>query len=186
VRTVAAQGLLLALVPVFVHEGLSGPVLAAVAAAALVKGGLVPWMLRRALAQAHVQREMTPFLGFVPSLIAGGVVTACALLFATRLPLAPGHRGTLIVPASLATLAIGFLILATRRKALVQVVGFLVLENGVFLFGMLLLEAMPFLVEIGVLLDVLAGVFIMGIVVDHIRNEFSSLDTEQLTALKGL
>jgi hydrogenase-4 component E len=45
---------------------------------------------------------------------------------------------------------------------------------------------MPFLVEIGMLLDVLVAVFIMGIVVDHIRNEFSSLDTEQLTALKGL
>jgi hydrogenase-4 component E len=151
-----------------------------------VKAGLVPWMLRRALAEARIQREMTPFLGFVPSLLAGGAVTAAALIFAARLPLAPGHRGTLVVPASLATLAIGFLLLASRRKALVQVVGYLVLENGVFLFGMLLLEAMPFLVEIGVLLDVLAAVFIMGIVVDHIRNEFSSLDTEQLTALKGL
>jgi hydrogenase-4 component E len=65
------------------------------------------------------------------------------------------------------------------------VVGYLVLENGVFIFGMLLLHAMPFMVEVGVLLDVFAGAFIMGIVVDHIRNEFSSVDTEQLSALKG-
>jgi hydrogenase-4 component E len=64
------------------------------------------------------------------------------------------------------------------------VVGYLMLENGVFIFGQLLISAMPFMVEIGVLLDLFVGIFIMGIVINHIREEFSSLDTEHLASLK--
>ena len=112
------------------------------------------------------------------------VGTGLAILSAGNLPLAPEHVGTLIVPASLATLLSGFLVLTTRRKAISQVVGYLILENGIFIFGQLLIEAMPFLVEAGVLLDLFVGIFIMGIVINHIRQEFSSLDTDLLSELK--
>ncbi len=78
----------------------------------------------------------------------------------------------------------GFIVLTTRRKALTQVVGYLTLENGIFIFGLTLVEAMPFLVEAGVLLDVLVGVFVMGIVVDHISREFSTIDGDELTELR--
>ena len=67
----------------------------------------------------------------------------------------------------------GFLMLTTRRKAITQVLGYLVLENGIFMFGLLLLEAMPFLVEVGVLLDLFVGVFVMGIIIHHINREFA-------------
>jgi hydrogenase-4 component E len=59
-----------------------------------------------------------------------------------------------------------------------------VLENGIFLFGMLLVEAMPFLVEIGVLLDLFVGVFVVSIIIHHINREFASLDTRRLASLK--
>ncbi len=65
-----------------------------------------------------------------------------------------------------------------------QVVGYLLLENGIFLFGLLLLEAMPFLVEAGVLLDLFTGVFVMGIIIHHISVSFTSISTEHLTELK--
>ena len=106
------------------------------------------------------------------------------MLFASTLPLAPQQSGSLLVPASLATLMSGFLILTTRRKAITQVVGYLTLENGVFIFGLALVEAMPLIVEVGVLLDVLVGIFVMGIVIDHIQREFSSINTENLTTLR--
>jgi hydrogenase-4 component E len=64
------------------------------------------------------------------------------------------------------------------------VVGYLVLENGIFIMGLTLLEAMPFLVEIGALLDLFVGIFVMGIIINHINREFSSLDTARLSALK--
>ena len=78
----------------------------------------------------------------------------------------------------------GFLLLTTRRKAISQVIGYLVMENGIFLFGLLLSEAMPFMVEAGALLDLLVGIFVMGIVINQISREFSSIDTSRLSALK--
>ena len=78
---------------------------------------------------------------------------------------------------------IGFVVLTTRRKALTQVIGYLMLENGIYLFGLTQTERVPFLLELGVLLDVFVGVFIMGIVVFHINREFDSLDSTRLAEL---
>src|SRR5208282_791409 len=100
------------------------------------------------------------------------------------LPLASEHTNLLLVPASLATVWTGFLMLTTRKKAIMQVLGYLLLENGVFLFGLLLLEAMPFLVEVGVFLDLFTGVFVMGIIIHQINREFASTSTENLSELK--
>ena len=109
-------------------------------------------------------------------------VRLSALLFADHLPLAAADRTGLFVPASLATLFSGFLGLTTRRKAISQVTGYLVLENGIYVFGLLLYQSM--IVEVGVLLDLLVGIFVMGIVLNHIQREFSSLDTERLSRLR--
>jgi hydrogenase-4 component E len=91
---------------------------------------------------------------------------------------------TMLVPASLATVWTGFVILATRVKAISQVLGYLVLENGIFIFGVLLYEAMPFLVETGVLLDLFVCIFVMGIIVHRINREFSTVNTQLLSTLK--
>jgi hydrogenase-4 component E len=74
-------------------------------------------------------------------------------------------------------------VLTSRRKAVTQVVGYVMLENGIYLFGLTQAEKVPFLLELGVLLDVFVGVFIMGIVVFHINREFESLDSARLTEL---
>jgi len=72
----------------------------------------------------------------------------------------------------------------TRFKALTQVLGYLVLDNGIFLFGMLLIDAMPLIVEMGVLLDLVVGIFVTCIIVHHIHRAFSSMDTRSLAMLK--
>ena len=184
IRAAALQGVLLALLPLLVHRGFGWRVAAIAVATMALKGLLIPGLLEKAMRDVHIRKEVEPYVGFVPSLFLCGVGTALAILFSGNLPLAPEHTGTLIVPASLATLLAGFLVLTTRRKAISQVVGYLILENGIFIFGQLLIEAMPFLVEAGVLLDLFVGIFIMGIVINHIRQEFSSLDTELLSELK--
>jgi hydrogenase-4 component E len=74
--------------------------------------------------------------------------------------------------------------MTTRRKAITQVLGFLVIENGIFIFGLLLLEAMPFLVEAGVLLDLFVAILVMGIIIHRISREFASVDTQDLSLLK--
>ena len=90
----------------------------------------------------------------------------------------------LLIPVALASVMIGLVVLITRAKAISQVVGYLILENGVFLFGLTQTSRVPFLIEIGVLLDVFVGAFIMGIVVFHINREFDSISSAQLTELR--
>jgi hydrogenase-4 component E len=180
----AAQGILLGLAYLAMH-GASGPRALALGVAMIgIKGVLIPRILRDALRSQGIRREVEPFVSFTTSLLLGALATGLSVVFARTLPLAAGDASALLVPASLATQLTGFLVLTTRRKALTQVVGYLTLENGIFLFGLTLVEAMPFLVEAGVLLDVLVGVFVMGIVVDHISREFSSIEGDELTELR--
>lgn len=183
IHAVALQGAVLALLPLAVH-GFSGHALLLSIGALTLKGVFIPWLLLRAIREVRIRREMEPLIGFVPTLLLGALATAGAFIFADLLPLVAAHQGGLFIPTSLATLFTGFLLLISRRKAITQVVGYLILENGIFIFGILLAEAMPMMVEAGVLLDLLVAVFVMGIVLDQINREFSTLDTEQLSALK--
>jgi hydrogenase-4 component E len=180
----ALQGALLGLLTVLVHGSPAARPLAVGAIAVAIKGVVIPGMLNRALRDAAIRREIEPYVSFVTSLFLCAVATGAAVLFADRLPLAPEHRGSLLVPASLATVLTGFLILTTRLKAITQVVGYLVLENGIFIMGLTLHDAMPSLVEVGVLLDLLVAIFVIGIVINHINREFASLDVAQLDRLK--
>jgi hydrogenase-4 component E len=180
----ALQGGLLGVLTVFVHHTIAlRPVLVGLVALG-IKGLLIPGMLHRALRDVAIRREIEPYISFVTSLLLGAVATGAAVLFADHLPLVPEHRGSLLVPASLSTVLTGFLILATRRKAITQVVGYLVLENGIFVMGLTLHDAMPSMVEIGVLLDLLVAVFVIGIVINHINREFATLDVARLDTLK--
>lgn len=184
IHTSALQGALLGVLMVFVHGAPAARPIAVGAVAVAIKGLLIPTMLHRALRDAAIRREIEPYVSFVTSLVLGAVATAVAVLFADRLPLAPEHQGSLIVPTSLATVLVGFLLLTTRRKAITQVVGYLVLENGIFIMGLTLHDAMPSLVEVGVLLDLLVAIFVIGIVINHIHREFASLDVARLDTLK--
>lgn len=180
----AAQGVVLGALVVLVHGGLGLKTAIVAGATVLIKGLLIPMLLQRAMRDAEIRREIEPLIGYVASLVLGALATGAALLFARALPLAPGHVGSLLVPTSLATVLTGFIVVCTRRKAISQVVGYLVLENGIFVMGLSLLDAMPFLVELGVLLDLLVGVFVIDIIINHISREFSSLDTARLRALR--
>lgn len=183
IRAVAAQGVILGILPGLIHPfswhlvGITIVILA-------VKGFVIPMLLGRAVRAAEIKREVEPYLGYVPTLLLGAVFTALSFGFAGKLPMLPEHQNYMFVPASITTLMAGFLLLTTRRKAISQVIGYLVLENGIFIFGLLLAEAMPVMVEAGALLDLLVGTFVMGIVINQISREFSSLDTSLLTSLK--
>jgi hydrogenase-4 component E len=183
VRAVALQGVILGVLPALIHP-FSWHLVLIVVSIILAKGALIPILIMRAIRKAEIQREFEPFIGYIPSLVLGALFTSLAFIFAARLPLAPEHEGLLFVPASIATLMCGFLVLMGRRKAISQVIGYLLMENGIFVFGLLLAGAMPLMVEAGALLDLLVGVFVMGIVINHISREFSTLDTSRLSALR--
>jgi hydrogenase-4 component E len=184
VRTVALQGALLGLLPLLLNEHPSLTMMLTVIPTIALKGIAIPAMMNRALRDVKIKREVEPLIGLLPSVILGALGTVFALLFADQLPLAEQHTGALLVPTSIATVLVGFILLTTRFKALTQVMGYLVLENGIFIFGMLLVEAMPFVVEMGVLLDLFVGIFVICIIVNQINQAFASTDTRRLVSLK--
>jgi len=184
INAVALQGLLLGALPMFVQTEISLRGMLLVLGTVTLKGFVIPSFLIHAMREADIQHEVKPVINYMSSLLLGAIGTGLAMVFSYTLPLADPHKNVLLVPASLATVWTGFLLLTTRKKAIMQVLGYLLLENGIYLFGLLLLEAMPFIVEVGVLLDLFTGVFVMGIIIHHINREFASTSTEQLTELR--
>lgn len=183
IKVVASQGVVLGLIPsIIYHFNLHLALISA--GVILVKGGVIPWLLGRATRSVGIIREEEPFLGYIPIMLIGAAATALAFIFAEQLPLAPKHQGLLILPAAIATLLTGTLLLVSRKKAISQVIGYLIMENGIFIFGLLLTDVMPVMIEAGALLDLLVGIFVMGIIINQISQEFSSIDTTRLTSLK--
>ena len=182
IRTMSLQGVVLGVMPLLMEKFNWQVGLIAVATMA-GKGLIIPTLLRRAMRAANIEREVDPFIGFVPSLLLGAGGTIGAVALARALPLLPEHAGTLLVPGALASVLTGFILLIGRAKAIAQVCGYLILENGIYLFGLLLINSTPLLVEAGILLDLTVAVFVIGIIVDRIQRAFDSLDTRKLTAL---
>ncbi|MFA5057290.1 MAG: hydrogenase [Opitutaceae bacterium] len=184
IRTVAVQGVALGVMPLLIEEHLDWMVVLVALATVVVKGFIIPALLRRAMRTANIDREVEPFIGFVPSLLLGAGGTIAGVAGARLLPLLPEHAGTLLVAGALASIFTGFVLLIGRVKAISQVCGYLILENGIYLFGLLLIRSTPLLVESGILLDLTVGVFVIGIIVDRIQRAFDSLDTRKLTVLR--
>jgi hydrogenase-4 component E len=187
VRSSAIQGACLALLPVALwglepHRVIH--ILLMSVGTFVIKVIVIPILLRRAIREANVRREVDPFISLHGSLLLGASLVGASFWFASLLSLPRPAPSGLLLPAAFSTLLLGFLVLVTRRKAVTQVVGYLMLENGVFLFGQMLARDLPFAVELGILLDLLVGVFVMGIAIHNISREFDHIDTERLDVLK--
>ncbi|NNN05109.1 MAG: hydrogenase [Elusimicrobia bacterium] len=185
VGLLAVQGYCLSLLPIFIHrDGFEPRALLLAAGMAVLKGWLVPKVLLHAIREVKIRREVEPLVGYVPSLIVGVAIVGLSVALASRLPIPPGANAGLLVPVSLAVMMMGLFMTVSRLKALTQVIGYLVFENGIYLFGLLISRDMPWLLEMGVLLDVFVAVFVMGIVIHHISRQFDSIHTDRLTQLK--
>ena len=184
IRAMSVQGVALGLLPLLMEHQLDWRLLLVAAVTIAAKGFVIPGLLQKAMRAAHIDREMEPLIGFVPSLLLGALGTIVAVAASHSLPLLPEHADSLLLPGSLAALITGFILIIGRVKAISQVCGYLIMENGIYLFGLMLLESTPLLVESGILLDLVAGVFVIGIIVDRIQRAFDSLDTRKLTVLR--
>lgn len=184
IRAAALQGMILGILPLLLEHEFSWMVGMVAVGTIAIKGFVIPHLLRRALRAANIDREVKPLIGFVPSLLLGAGATIAAVALGGALHLRAGQTGSLLVPGSFATVIAGFLMLMCRTKAISQVCGYLILENGIYLFGLLLINSTPLLVETGILLDLTVAVFVIGIIMDRIQKEFDSLDSNQLTTLR--
>jgi len=187
IRLVAVQGMLLGLLPLLVSEEGVGLRLALLAVATIaLKGVVFPKLLYRSLRSTNAKHEIAPVVGVIASVPLGLILLAGSFWMASRFQLPAGVKvaSDLVLPVALATILCGLFLIITRLQALNQVLGYLVLENGIFVFGVALAHEEPFLVETGVLLDVFVAVFVMGIAIFHISRTFDHIDVRQLSRLK--
>ena len=182
IQLFAAQSLVLSATPLLIHPGVHA--LAMAAATIILKVFLMPGLLFWAIRHVSIRREVQPLIGYGKTLILGGFLMGVAFLISSKLDLPVEGISNLLIPSAFSVVMIGFLLLVSRFKAITQVIGYLVMENGIFLFALLLLEKTPLLVEMGILLDIFVGVLVMGIIVNHINQEFGSASTVNLTNLR--
>lgn len=186
IRTVAFQGILLGILTLIVREdGLSARLLVLSALSIGLKGFVFPFLLLRSIREAGVRREVEPFVGYVTSLVAGLAMLAASMWTSAQIPVPWTAMSSFQIPVALSTIFTGLFLVVSRRKALNQVIGYLVFESGIYMFGITAVGEIPFVVEFGVLLDVFVAVFVMGIAMNHINREFDHIDADQLSSLKG-
>ena len=189
IQAVAVQGILLGFLPIISEWNhlKTSPVIIALTAM-LLKGVVFPKMLMSALKQTNARREIEPFFGYAWSVIGGVAMLALAFWMDSRLVLPPApagrHVSELLVPSAFFCILSGLFITITRRKALTQILGYLVLENGIYAFGVAALPEHPWIMEMGILLDVFVAMFVMGVAIFHISREFDHIDTDRLVSLQ--
>jgi hydrogenase-4 component E len=185
IRMVALQGALLSVLPLFAKGEFTDPhALFLTSTTFAIKAVVIPYLLFRSIREAQVRQEVELVVRPYLSLLMGGGIVVIAFSSLRVLPNPGPPLSPMVVPAALSIVLIGFFLLISRTKAITQVLGFLVLENGIFLFGMTLVAEFPLTVELGVLLDLLVGVFVMGIMVYHINRTFDHIDTRALATLR--
>jgi len=186
IRFVSLQGILFSLVPVIIHDdGLTLRVFLLAGANVALKGVIFPAVLLHLRARAEFHREVEPFIGFVASILFGIIALAVSLGLARELRPALSQAPFLMLQAAIFLTAIGLFLIVSRRNALIQIVGYLVIENGIFVFGAITVVETPLLVELGILLDAFVAVFVMGVAVFHISREFGMADADRLNTLRG-
>jgi hydrogenase-4 component E len=145
---------------------------------------LMPWLLHRMIERLNVRWDVEMLLNVPITMLLGIVLVIFA--FNLALPIsglsASVARGTLGI--ALACVLLAFLMMITRTKAIPQVIGFLAMENALFFAATSATYGMPMVVELGIALDVLVGMIILGVFMFQIREQFDSLDIRHLERLK--
>jgi hydrogenase-4 component E len=186
VRLLAVQGGALAgLVTVLgVNEG-STELLVVAGLVLTLKVVVLPGLLSRAVArQGASLHEETPLINTTTSLIALSLLTMLAFLVSRPLLVLGDDPAIAAVPIGIALVLYGFLVLATRRHAFSQLIGFLVLDNGIGTVAFLTAGGIPLVVELGASLDLLLVVLILQVLTARIRSEFGDADLDDLTELR--
>jgi hydrogenase-4 component E len=150
----------------------------------VLKASILPYYLDRMRINLKVAREIEPYVNNAISLIVAGLLVLLAYAITRPLMLVSSLPTRSGIPLAMGLVFVGLFVVLSRKKALTQIVGFLVLENGIVLLAALGTYGIPLIVELGVFLDVLMGFLVMQILVYHIQDTFESIDVDQLNQLK--
>ena len=188
VKIMAFQGIVVSLIPLFLeqHWPMSTGSIFFLQIMLLIKGLLIPGFLYAAVNKIKIKREIEPIIGYNASLIFGLVFILTAAFITERLQISLPVKHKLLMITAVTTLAAGLFLLMSRKKAITQVIGYLMMENGIYLIGTALAKETHtlYVVEFGVLLDLLVGIMIMGIILHNINSSYDDVDTALLGKLK--
>jgi hydrogenase-4 component E len=185
IRLAAWQGVALGVLALpLSHDGVGFRLVFVAIITIVLKGWLFPTLLLRATRTADVKREAEPYVGPAASALAGVGMLMLSVWLGSRFELPVPTTSPLVLPMAFFSVLAGLFLIISRRTAVMQVVGYLVLENGIFIFGVAMAHEEPLMVEMGVLLDVFVAVFVMGIAIFHISREFDHIDVDQLSTLR--
>jgi len=148
----------------------------------------VPWMLRRIMQETDVSNDPGTLLPAPLTMHLSILLFVLGFFVANHLPIpgGPAQGGTVLATAtaSISLLFSGIVMMLTRRLALSQIVGFITIENGVYLFALTQTDGLPFLIEVFVLFDILGAIMIAGVLAFRIKRSFEHIDVTRLTNLK--
>lgn len=188
VKIMAFQGIVVSLTPLFLehHESMNFASIVLLQVMLVIKGMLIPVLMYAAVKKVKIQREVEPIIGYHASLFAGLIFILLGAFIANQLCISLPVENDLLLITAVTTLAAGLFLLMSRRKAITQVIGYLMMENGIYLMGTALAKETHtmYVVEFGVLLDLLVGIMIMGIILHNINASYDDVDTALLRQLK--
>ena len=186
VRLLAWQGAALAAIPltegIYTHDA---PAIAVGVVVLLLRAVALPILLLRAVGtEDQDRRESTPLVNTTASLLITAGLTVLAYAVTRPMIALSPSAGTRAVPAAFAVILIALFVMVSRRRALSQAVGFLMLDNGITATAFLITGGVPLIVELGASLDVLFAVFVLGLLTGHMRRAFGGTDLDQLRELR--
>ncbi len=188
IKIMVLQGIVVSLIPFFLehHEQLSTSAIILLQITLLIKGLLIPGFMFAAVKKIKIQLEVEPIIGYNASLFAGLIFILLATFITDRLHVSLPTGNDLLLITAITTLLAGLFLIMSRHKAITQVIGYLMMENGIYLVGAALTKEahIMYVVEFGVLLDLLVGIMIMGIIVHNINSSYDDVDTALLGQLK--
>jgi hydrogenase-4 component E len=144
----------------------------------------IPVLLKRMERRFGAERELAPYVNTGTSMVVGGLLVLLAYMVTRPIVLLSELPTRAGLPLAMGLIFVSLFVIISRKKALTQIIGFLMLENGVALLAVLGTFGIPLIVEIGVFLDVLFGFLVMQVFVYQIHETFESIDVEQLNRLR--
>jgi hydrogenase-4 component E len=184
IRVIAFQGIVVSLVPLFIEHDLTTGTILFSLVTMLIRGVVIPLSIHLVIKKVSINRGVEPIIGFNASLFAGLILIVAAAFVSHRLNIPSVSTSALLTPTAITILVAGMFILMARRNAIAMVLGYMMMENGIYLVGTTFSTHAHHIVEFGILLDVLAGVMIMAIMLRDMKQKFDDVDTVHLRNLK--
>ncbi len=184
IKVLAFQGVVVSIVPLFIGYDMTGGGLLFTLVTLVIRGIVIPLCIYLAIKKVAINREVEPIIGYHASLIAGLGLIVGATFASHKFDLPITSQSALLLPTAIAILVAGMFLLIARRNAIAMVLGYIMMENGIYLVGTTFSVRALHIVEFGILLDVLAGVMIMAVILQNIKQTFDDVDTALLRTLK--